>query len=212
MYSEGKRCNWLVAAGATVLVGTGSAVMQPAWTQSGGGGAGEAGTATHQHLDSRFSHNHYYYDRGFAVRTAPAGGVANLSGANGERYYFQGGNWYRWRGEWYRCWGGAWVVVDAPVGMFVPLLPPSYTTIWWNGIHYYYANETFYAWNAERNQYEVVNAPAGRTDRTDHAIIGPGSPGKFATKTSAIGRDWPVTRRFGFCSHIEAAFPKISCS
>lgn len=187
VYGEDKRCNWLVAAGATVLVGTGSALIQPAWAQSGGGGgAGESGTATHQHLDSRFSHNRYYYDRGFAVRTPPAGGVENLIGRNGERYYFQGGNWYRWRGEWYRCWGGAWVVVDAPVGIFVPLLPPTSTTIRWNGIRYYYANETFYAWNAERNEYEVVAPPDGRADGNDHAITGPTTPAGFTTSTTAI--------------------------
>jgi hypothetical protein len=151
---------WLAAAGAAVLVGTGSAWTQHARANGGGGGgAGESGTATHQHLDSRFTHNRYYYDRGYAVHTPPPGGVSNLTGPNGERYYFQGGNWYRWRGDWYRCWGGAWVVVDAPVGVFVPLLPPYYTTIWSSGAPYYYANETYYVRDAERNAYEVVTPP-----------------------------------------------------
>jgi hypothetical protein len=153
-----QRCDWLAVASAAVLVTTGSALTQDTWA-CGGGGAGEFGTATHQHLDSRFSHNRYYYDRGYAVHKPPAGGVANLIGPNGERYYFQGGNWYRWRGDWYRWWGGAWVVVDAPVGVFVPLLPPYYTTIRRNGIAYYYANDTYYVLNAERNEYEVVIPP-----------------------------------------------------
>ena len=48
------------------------------------------------------------------------------------------------------------------MGVFVPLLPPYYTTIWQNGALYYYANETYYVWDAERNQYEVV---APRVDR-----------------------------------------------
>jgi hypothetical protein len=95
------------------------------------------------------------------VHTPPAGGVTNLIGLNGERYYFQGGNWYRWRGDWYRSWGGAWIVVDAPIGMFVPLLPPYYTTVWGSGTPYYYANETYYVWDAGRNEYEVV-APQDR--------------------------------------------------
>jgi len=158
---EGQRCNWLIAAGAALVVGTGLALTQHAWGRCGGGGAGEFGTATHQHLDSRFSHNRFYYDRGYAVHTPPAGGVANLIGLKGERYYFQGGNWYRWRGDWYRSWGGAWVVVDAPIGMFVPLLPPYYTMIWEGGTPYYYANETYYVWDAGRNEYEVV-APQDR--------------------------------------------------
>jgi hypothetical protein len=187
VYDENKRCIWLVAAGATAVVALGSALIQPAWPQSGGGGggAGESGTSTHQHLDSRFAHNHYYYDRGFAVRTPPAGGVANLIGRDGERYYFQGGNWFRWRGEWYRCWGGAWVVVDAPVGMFVPLLPPAYTTISQNGIRYYYANDTFYTWSAQRNQYEVVAQPNGRGDGTDHPGTVPTRPGESTARAAA---------------------------
>jgi hypothetical protein len=167
MYGERQRCNWLGGAGAVVLVGIGSASTQPAWSHNGGGGggAGESGTATHQHLDSRFSHNRYYYDRGYAVHIPPAGGVADLIGRNGEHYYFQGGNWYRWRGDWYRFWGGAWVVVDAPVGLSVPVLPPYYTTIWRRGTPYYYANDTYYIRHAERNEYEVV-APPQQTARS----------------------------------------------
>ena len=155
MYRERHRCTWLAAAGATILV----ALAQTASARSGGGGAGEFGTATHQHLDTGFSHNRFYYDRGYAMHRPPAGGVANLIGPNGERYYFQGGNWYRWRGDWYRCWGGAWVVVNAPLGLLVPLLPPYYTTIWSSGTAYYYANDTYYVRNAEQNEYEVVPPP-----------------------------------------------------
>jgi hypothetical protein len=147
-----------------VLVGAALSGSQDAWPrEGGGGGAGEAGTATHQHLDSRFSHNRYYYDRGYAVHRPPAGGVANLNGRDGERYYFQGGNWYRWRGDWYRSWGGAWVVVDAPQGLLVPVLPPYCTTVRSNGTPYCYANDTYYGWDAERNEYVVVAPPQGLT-------------------------------------------------
>lgn len=151
---------WLAAGSIALLLGAGLASPQQAGANGGGGGgAGESGTATRQHLDSRFSHDHYYYDRGYAMRTPPVGGVADLMGPNGERYYFQGGNWYRWRGDWYRCWGGAWVVVDAPVGVHVPELPPYYTTVWASGVPYYYANETFYVRDAVRNGYEITTPP-----------------------------------------------------
>lgn len=158
MHGQDRICRWQRAAIATVLVGMGSALPALAWA-NGGGGAGESGTATHQHLDARFSHNRYYYDRGLAVSKPPRGGVANLSGPNGERYYFEGGNWYRWRGDWYRCWGGAWVVVNAPAGLFVPVLPPYRTTIWRNETRYEYANDAYYVWNPARDAYEVVAAP-----------------------------------------------------
>src|SRR5215470_15986610 len=101
MYRREKRCNLLAAAGAAAIVGTGSALSQNALASGdGGGGGGEFGTATHQHLDSGFQHNHYYYDRGYAVHTPPAGGVTDLIGHSGERYYLHQGNWYRWRGDW----------------------------------------------------------------------------------------------------------------
>ena len=151
----------VVLAGAIVLAAAAWCRSQDAWPHNGGGGGGEAGTATHQHLDTRFSHNRYYYDRGYAVHKAPIGGVSNLTDREGEQYYFQGGNWYRWRGAWYRSWGGAWVVVDAPKGLLIPFLPPHYTTVWWNGTPYYYANDTYYAWEAGQNEYVVVAPPQG---------------------------------------------------
>jgi hypothetical protein len=123
--------------------------------------------AEHQHLDSRFAHNRYYYDRGYAVHTPPDGGLANLHGPDGQRYYFQGGNWYRWKGSldqswhWQRWWYGGWVVSGAPAGLFVPLPPPFYTTVWWGRTAYYYANDTYYVWDATRNEYQVVAPPAG---------------------------------------------------
>ena len=153
-----KHCHWVSTA--VVLMAMGCASSQYA-RADGGGGAGESGTATHQHLDSGFAHDRYYYDRGYAVHRPPAGGITNLIGRNGECYYYQGGNWFRWRGDWYRWWGGAWIVVDAPVGMLVPSLPPHYTTIGRSETPYYYANETYYVWNPERSAYEVVPAPGG---------------------------------------------------
>ena len=161
MCTKAGRRSLLVLAGAVALAGAPWCPSRDAWARNGGGGAGEAGTATHQHLDSRFSHNRYYYDRGYAVHRVPTGGVS--TGDAGEQYYFQGGNWYRWRGDWYRSWGGAWVVVDAPKGVLIPVLPPHYTTLWWNGTPYYYANDTYYAWQADQHEYRVVAPPQGLT-------------------------------------------------
>jgi hypothetical protein len=108
--------------------------------------------AAHQHFDNRFAHNHYYFDRGYTMRAAPRIGVAIDHGRN----HF----WYA-RGEWYRRDGVRWVVVGAPLGAFVPVLPLSYTTVWFSGAPYYYANDTYYTWDANHHEYEVVPAPAG---------------------------------------------------
>lgn len=71
------------------------------------------------------------------------------------------GDWYRYRGGWYRWWGGAWIVWGPPIGLFVPVLPPYFTTVWWGGIPYYYANDTYYTWDDGQQQYKVVEPPAG---------------------------------------------------
>lgn len=112
------------------------------------------GGGPHQHFDGRFANDHYYYDRGYAIRRPPPGSLAELHGPHGGRYRYHDGNWYRWRDDW-------WVVWAAPVGVFVPWLPPYFSTIWWNGVPYYYANDTYYIWAADQNKYQVVAPPAG---------------------------------------------------
>lgn len=115
---------------------------------------GRIGGAPHEHFDGRFSNNHYYYDRGYAVHRPPPGSVGELHGPHGGRYWYRNGNWYRWHGN-------AWVVWAAPFGVFVPWLPDYFTTIWWYGVPYYYANDTYYLWDADQDEYQVVAPPAG---------------------------------------------------
>jgi hypothetical protein len=128
-----------------------------ALAQVHGGGAGGHGGAVHaapanQHFDGRFGHNQYYYNRGYAVRTPPHSGYA-VNYGNG-RYWYDGGHWYR-----YGAFG--WVVDGAPFGAFVWFLPPFYTTVWFGGVPYYYANDVYYAWDSDMQQYQIVQPPAG---------------------------------------------------
>jgi hypothetical protein len=103
-------------------------------------------------MDGRFAHNQYYFDRGYTMHGAPRGGYEVHRG---------GGNYWYDRGQWYRRQGGLSIVIGAPLGAFVPILPPYYSTVWWSGVPYYYANDTYYAWNANQDGYEVVDPPAG---------------------------------------------------
>jgi len=158
----------LALVGLMAGAATGPAAAQHAGGHAGGGGSAgggaghaAAGGGAHQHLDARYSHNQYYFDRGYAVPRPPPGSLGEFHGSDGARYYYHGGNWYRWRGGWYRWWGGGWVIWGPPFGLFVPFLPPFYTTIWWDGIPYYYANDTYYVWNDDSHQYEIVAPPAG---------------------------------------------------
>jgi hypothetical protein len=101
-----------------------------------------------QHYDARYNHNHYYATRGGYVGAVPGRPVI----VGGGRYYYSGGVWYAPRGP-------GFVVVAAPVGMFIPVLPPFYTTVWVAGVPYYYANDTYYMWSPAQSGYEVVQPP-----------------------------------------------------
>ncbi|HEY6642675.1 DUF6515 family protein [Povalibacter sp.] len=124
--------------------------------QPHGGGQGHFGGGAQPHfethMDGRFSHNRHYYNHGQTVHDIPRGGIDIHHG--GQHYWYD-------RGHWYRRHNGISVVIGAPLGAFVPLLPYYYSTIWWGGVPYYYANDTYYTWNGGQNEYEVVNPPAG---------------------------------------------------
>jgi hypothetical protein len=105
----------------------------------------------HEHVDARHGHDRVYVDRGVTVAAVPRGAVVVRDGPN--RYWFHGGVWYRPE-------GGRFVVIAPPVGVFVPVLPPFYTTLMLGGLAYYYANDAYYVWREPEHQYEVVDPPA----------------------------------------------------
>jgi hypothetical protein len=122
------------------------------------GGPREGPRPGYNHLDARFNHNHYYPSRGYAVHDLPRERIV-VNGPRG-RYFYSGGIWYS---------GGprGYVVVGAPIGLFVPVLPPYYTTVWVGGAPYYYANDSYYAWRESDSQYEVVAPPDEQAASTD---------------------------------------------
>jgi hypothetical protein len=107
-----------------------------------------------EHMDARYGHNRYYPNRGVMVGGVPGRPV--YFDRPGGRFYYSGGVWYAARGP-------GFVVVGAPIGVFVPVLPPYYTTVWFGGAPYYYADDTYYVWDQSQNGYEVV-APPGDAD------------------------------------------------
>jgi len=115
-----------------------------------------------QHYDVRYSHNHYYTARGAVVTTVPGRPLIVMHG--GAPYYYSGGVWYAPHGP-------GFVVIGPPVGVFVPVLPPFYTTVWFAGVPYYYANDAYYAYSGDQG-YEVVNPPGD----PNSAVQGPQGP------------------------------------
>ena len=102
-------------------------------------------------FDSRYHHNHYYPSRGFVTPGLPTGSIS--IGFGGGSFFFQGGVWFR-------PTGGRFVVVMPPIGITVPLLPPSYAPLWIDSTRYYYANGVYYT-AAREGGYVVVAPPQG---------------------------------------------------
>ena len=44
-------------------------------------------------------------------------------------------------------------------GLFFDALPLYYSTLWWGGTPYYYANDNYYQWNGAVSLYETVRPP-----------------------------------------------------
>jgi hypothetical protein len=120
----------------------------------------------YNHMDGRFGHNHYYPERGYYFHEIPR-----------DRFVIRGGFYYA-GGIWYAPRGPGFVVVGAPLGVFVPVLPAFYTTVWFAGVPYYYANDTYYQWVPAQNQYEVVAPPGSENAAQFQADPGqpPGPP------------------------------------
>ena len=51
------------------------------------------------------------------------------------------------------------MVVRPAIGLYVPLLPPFYTTVWYRGAPYYYAGDVYYRYRPDRREYEVSEPP-----------------------------------------------------
>jgi hypothetical protein len=54
-------------------------------------------------------------------------------------------------------------------GLFLGALPWYYSTYWWDGVPYYYADNAYYLWNGNVGQYEQVPPPAGLVDQAQQA-------------------------------------------
>jgi len=152
---------------AMFALSAGSAFAQPPHDRDFRGGP----HGGYDHLDPRFGHNHYYPSRGYAVRDLPRDRII-VNGPRG-RYFYSGGIWYS-------PGPAGYVVIGAPIGLFVPVLPPYYTTVWVGGAPYYYANDTYYTWRDSDRQYEVVAPPDEQAATTD-APPPPAAPANVVT-------------------------------
>jgi hypothetical protein len=117
-----------------------------------------------QVLDSRYNHGRYYPRAGTFRPSLPESYRPYYRGR--DRYYFSGGIWYAPRGP-------GFVVVSPPPGLVVSVLPPYYSTVWFGGVPYYYADNVYYAWQPDQNGYAVVEPP----ENADAPSPPPDTPG-----------------------------------
>ena len=122
----------------------------------------------HEHFDARFHHDHVYPEHGRVVTVLPEGRHYEVYHGH-DHYYFAGGVWYAPR-------GASFVVVAPPIGVYVPFLPPFYTTVWVGGAPFYYANDTYYEYAGPNQGYEVVQPPSDASVSTQAPAGAPYPP------------------------------------
>lgn len=133
-------------------------------SRRGGGGWSQDQRHAHDNnwvMDRRYHHDRFYPRRGYRLHELPRG--YRVFRRHHERYFFSDGIWYR------PGYGGFFVVTP-PIGLTVSLLPPYYTTIWADGVPYYYANDVYYRWLPTEQTY-VVSAPPPAKDVVEDSNI-----------------------------------------
>jgi hypothetical protein len=96
-----------------------------------------------------------------------AGAYGGYRGGYRGGYYggYRGGYGWRggyggWRGGWGCCgWGWGWGGLG--LGLYFATLPLYYQTYWWDGVPYYYADNTYYVYDPNAKQYQTVAPPDG---------------------------------------------------
>jgi hypothetical protein len=96
------------------------------------------------------------------------------------------GGWhggYGWRGGFWGPWGWGWGGLG--LGLYFATLPYYYSTYWWGGVPYYYADNTYYRWDPGVGQYETV-APPAEVQNQAGAPGAAGAPGGSAPSSGLI--------------------------
>ena len=104
---------------------------------------------------------------GYGYRGGYYHGGYGYRGGYGYPGYYRGGYGYRVHGGYYGWGGGGAAAVGAGVGAAWVLACTSRRcrsitqTYYWGGVPYYYANDVYYTWDPNVNQYVTVAPPAG---------------------------------------------------
>ena len=97
-------------------------------------------------------HDGGYHQRGHEVRYLPP--RHREIRVSGHPYYYASGMFYQPSPQGY-------VVVSAPIGARVNMLPPGYISFGFGTSRYFYVNTTYYLWSNQTREYVVVEKPPG---------------------------------------------------
>jgi hypothetical protein len=150
--NTGSKRGWLAASALALLMASGGA----AYAQHAGGGGHAGGFGGGAHAGGFGVGGHAGFGGGFR------GSVAARGYRGGYGYGGRGG-YYGGRGGYYGGYYGGWPYFYGALGygLFFGALPYAYSTYWWDGVPYYYANDNYYQWDAAANAYETVAPPSG---------------------------------------------------
>ena len=163
----------LLGVGLAVLALSGGALAQShgggGGHGSGGGGGGHggfSGGSGYHGGSGGYGYRGGYYGGGYR------GGYGYYGGYRGGYGYYGGyrGGW----GGWGCCgWGWGWGGIG--LGMYFATLPLYYNTYYWGGVPYYYANDVYYTYDPNVQQYVTVAPPPGLQGQGGQTQAG-GSP------------------------------------
>ena len=139
----------LLACSICVFLGSFGIANAAGGPGGGGGGGGAHGGGGGGH----FSGGGHVGSGGHFTGGGRVG--AGYGGYHGGGY---GGGWRGYRGGFGRY--GFGFGAGLGVGLYFATLPLYYSTYWWGGIPYYYADDTFYTWDGSVGQYQTIDPPA----------------------------------------------------
>jgi len=83
-----------------------------------------------------------------------------------------GSPYFYYDGIYYQNYLDGYIVVRAPIGASIRLLPAGFIGFRYNGLTYYYINHNYYLWNTRSLHYVVVEKPDGADEAVTEATQG----------------------------------------
>jgi hypothetical protein len=124
---------------------------------SGGGNGGGNGHGDHDDHDGRPPGGGYHPPH--IVPSLPRGY---------RNYYWNDQPYYTYGGMWYQPYGGSYISIGVPYGLFVSSLPGYSSSFYYGNTRYYYYDDTYYVYEPARRGYVVSRSPYGEDEEDDY--------------------------------------------